>query len=197
MLVGNSIGAFVTDKELPSCFDGWKEQLCDTSKNNVGLALRWEAGLSAMSALLSIPDNERAQISDEWASTVEKMLNTQKYLDVFCVERSIVSLKIEKIGGGYLDMEEARDLFRWMSLDVSSAVPDATVEEVEALSTPSFIGQPVSVSENFAIVRIALGAESMLSYVRDKEITLREDELVVRKLGAIAKHFNTLKSSEF
>jgi len=197
MLVGNSIGAFVTDKELPSCFDGWKEQLRDKSKNNVGLALRWEAGLSAMSALSSLSDDERAQITDEWASRVEKMLKTQKYLDIFCVERSIVSLKIEKIGGGYLNMEEARDLFRWMSQDVSSAVPDATVEEVEALRTPSFIGQPVSVSENFAIVRIALGAESMLSYVRDKEGTLREDELVVRKLGAVAKHFITLKSSEF
>ena len=74
-------------------------------------------------------------------------------------------------------------------------VPDATPEERHALSAPAYIGQPVDVSETHAIVRIALGVESMLSYFEDKEETLKEDQVTVLKLAAIGKHFDTLKKS--
>ncbi len=92
-------------------------------------------------------------------------------------------------------MAEARDLYRWMSLDVSEVVAIASNDEKVALSTVAYIGQPVSVSESHAIVRIALGVESMLTYVSDKDATLKEDELTVRKLAAIAKYFQSLKNS--
>jgi hypothetical protein len=93
-------------------------------------------------------------------------------------------------------MKEARDVFRWMSLDVSSVVPDASAEEREALASSAFIGQPVSVSHDFAIVRIALGVDSLLEYSKDKAKTLREDQMVVNKLGAIAKYFDLLVTSD-
>ncbi len=195
MLVGNSLGAFITDKELPPCLDSWKEHLLNKDKNNVGLALRWEAGLCAMDALSTIRDDERQTITNEWAKSVQKMINSNNMLDTFCVERSIISIRIKNKNKGYLNMDEARDLFRYMSLDVSNAVTNATIEEKRALSTPAFIGQPVNVCEDFAIVRIALGVESMLSYAKDKADTLIDDEITVRKLGAIAKYFDALKNS--
>ena len=65
----------------------------------------------------------------------------------------------------------------------------------EALSKTTFIGQPVDVSETHAIVRIALGVESLLSYLKDKDATLAEDKAAVAKLAAIGKHFDTLKKS--
>ena len=92
-------------------------------------------------------------------------------------------------------MAEARDLYRWISLDVSEVVAIASNDEKVALSTVAYIGQPVSVSESHAIVRIALGVESMLTYVSDKDATLKEDELTVRKLAAIAKYFQSLNNS--
>ena len=84
-----------------------------------------------------------------------------------------------------------------MSKDVSSVVHVATPEEKEALATCCFIGQPVDVSETHAILRIALGSESLASFLKDPNSTLGEDELVVRKLAAIAKNFSTLKKSSF
>ncbi len=191
----SSLAAFLTDKELPSCLNCWKNILRNESRNNVGLALRWEAGLASMTALSIIPDERRIKISNEWAERVKSMVNEADMIDVFCVERSIVSIRIANNDDGWLNMDEARDLYRWMSLDVSSAVSFATSDERAVLSTPIFIGQPVAVTDSHAIVRIALGAESLLSYDVDKEQTLRDDKVTIEKLSAIAKYFSVLKAS--
>ena len=82
-----------------------------------------------------------------------------------------------------------------MSMDVSCLVPDATAEEKEALSQATYIGQPVHVSDSHAIVRIALGVESLVSYLDNNNSTLEEDQAVVKKLAAIGKHFAVLKDS--
>ena len=135
MLVGDTgLAAFLTDKELPSCLENWKGILKNESKNNVGLALRWEAGLAAMEALSTIPDDSKMQLSNEWASIVKKMVDEAEMIDTFCVERSIVSIRIAKNGGGWLDMDEARNLYRWMSLDISAAVPSATPDDFKTLA---------------------------------------------------------------
>jgi|AntRauTorckE5430_2_1112549.scaffolds.fasta_scaffold00422_11 hypothetical protein len=189
------LGAFLTDKELPVCLQNWKNALKNEGNNNVGLALRWEAGLAAMEALSSVPDTDRMSVSHEWASAVKFMVDSDDLLDIFSIERSIVSIRIGKHSGGWLDMVEARDLYRWMSLEISGLIPHATDDERMALSTIIYIGQPVSVSDSHAIVRIALGVESLLTYTVDKVTTLKEDEMTVRKLAAIAKYFDHLKAS--
>jgi hypothetical protein len=192
----NGLGAYLTDKELPDCVKSWKSFLSNEGKNNVGLALRWEAGLAALEELSSVSDEKRTEIVDEWANTVTEMVHSESpQLDPWCVERSIVSIRMSNNDGGWLNMQEARELYKWMSMDVSSAVPDASEEEKAALSTVAYIGQPVNVSESHAIVRIALGVESMLSYIDDKDATLKEDQTTVKKLSAISKHFSTLQQS--
>eukprot|EP00533_Pseudo-nitzschia_delicatissima_P009427 CAMPEP_0116087484 /NCGR_PEP_ID=MMETSP0327-20121206/5388_1 /TAXON_ID=44447 /ORGANISM="Pseudo-nitzschia delicatissima, Strain B596" /LENGTH=1186 /DNA_ID=CAMNT_0003578555 /DNA_START=81 /DNA_END=3641 /DNA_ORIENTATION=- len=190
----DGLGGFLTDKELPECLENWKPLLAKEDSANLGLALRWEAGLAGMEALASIPDEKRTEAYQEWAGSVSTMVNERSELDAWCVERSIVSIRVAK-GDGWLSMSELRDLYRWMSMDISELVPDATPEEKSALSAPAYIGQPVDVSETHAIVRIALGVESMLSYFQDKEDTLKEDQVTVLKLAAIGKHFDTLKAS--
>ena len=81
-------------------------------------------------------------------------------------------------------------------MDLSHVISDTSAEEKVVLSKPAYIGQPVDVCEKYAIVRIALGVESLISYMNDKHGTLEEDRWVVKKLGAIAKHFEALKKSE-
>lgn len=190
----DGLGGFLTDKELPECLESWKPLLAKDDSANLGLALRWEAGLAGMEALASIPDDQRTDAYKEWAGSVSNMVDERPELDPWCVERSIVSIRVAS-GDGWLNMSELRDLYRWMSMDVSDLVPDATPEEKNALSAPAYIGQPVDVSETHAIVRIALGVESMLSYFEDKAHTLKEDQVTVLKLAAIGKHFETLKKS--
>jgi hypothetical protein len=116
-------------------------------------------------------------------------------LDAWCVERSIISIRVAK-EDGWLSVGELRDLFRWISSDVSDKITGLSPEEKAILSKPAYIGQPVDVSESFGIVRIALGVDSMLSYMEDQEATLAEDQHVVKKLATIGKHFKALKESE-
>jgi len=194
MFSSQGLGGFLTNKELPSCLESWSPLLKNDDISNVGLAFRWEAGLAGMEAIASVPDAARIDAVNEWAEVVTAMTNSEQALDAWCVQRSIVSIRVRK-GEGWLSMSELRDLYRWMSLDVSELVPDATAKEKEALSNPAYIGQPVDVSESHAIVRIALGVESLLSYLDDKDTTLSEDQMVVKKLAAIGKHFDVLKES--
>ena len=189
------LGAFITDKELPESFEAWKPHLKQSGTRNIGLALRWEAGLAGMKALASVPDEERTKAVDTWAAAVMDMIGKESGIDAWCKFRSIISIRIAKNGGGWLNMEEARDLYRWMSMDVSGVVPDSEPAEKEALSKTAYIGQPVNVSESHAIVRIALGVESLLAYLDKSEEVLTEDKITVKKLAAISKHFDTLKAS--
>mmetsp|Transcript_20905 Transcript_20905/g.31162 ORF Transcript_20905/g.31162 Transcript_20905/m.31162 type:complete len:1174 (-) Transcript_20905:78-3599(-) len=194
MFDAEGLGGFLTEKEMPPCLQSWGEMLGQERRSNVGLALRWEAGLAGMEALSHVPDDVRIAAVDNWAGTVSNMVNGEDNLDAWCTERSIVSIRVQK-GDGWLSMSELRDLYRWMSMDVSGLVPDATAEEKEALSQSTYIGQPVHVSDSHAIVRIALGVESLVSYLDDSNSTLQEDQAVVKKLAAIGKHFATLKDS--
>jgi hypothetical protein len=123
------------------------------------------------------------------------MARAESELDPCYVERSIVSIRVAKTGGEWMSMGELRELYRWMSMDVSQLVPGASAEERECLSKPAYIGQPVDVSESHAIVRIALGVESLLTYLDDKAATLEEDRATIQKLAAIARHFDSLKKS--
>lgn len=197
MFDGEGLGGFLTEKELPQCLDGWGTLLSGNQKaSNVGLALRWEAGLAGMEALANVPDKVRSEAVDAWALEVTGMVNGASNLDAWCVERSIISIRVKKNGdSGWRSMSELRDLYRWMSADVSHLVPNATTEERESLSMPAYIGQPVDVSDSHAIVRIALGVESLVSYLDDGAATLKQDLAVVKKLAAIANHFDTLKRS--
>lgn len=190
----DGLGGFLTEKELPESLDHWKPFLRKEGTSNIGLALRWEAGLAGMEALAHVPDKVRTEAVHEWAGSVSSMVDRETMLDGWCVERSIVSIRVAK-GDGWFSMNELRDLYRWMSMDVAPLVQDATIEEKEALSKPAYIGQPVDVSESHAIVRIALGVDSLVSYLDDKDATLEEDLHTVKKLAAIAKHFDSLKES--
>jgi len=190
----DGLGGFLTEKELPESLSHWKSMLQKQGTSNLGLALRWEAGLAGMEALAHVPDEVRTEAVNEWAGSVSSMVDRETMLDAWCVERSIVSIRVAK-GDGWLNMSELRDLYRWMSMDVATLVKDATIEEKEALSKPAYIGQPVDVSETHAIVRIALGVDSLAAYLDDKDATLEEDLHTVKKLATIAKHFDTLKQS--
>jgi hypothetical protein len=187
------LGAFVTDKELPECLNNWKPFLRSNGEaNNIGLALRWEAGLAGMEALSSTPDAERVHAVEEWAKRVTDLVESQDALDAWCVERSIVSIRLKKQNGGWLNMSELRDVYKYMSQDLSSFIPEATPEERSILATACNLGQPVDVAESHAILRIALGSESLASYLEDSEKTLRDDQVVVKKLALVARYFDQL-----
>jgi hypothetical protein len=192
----DGLGGFVTDKELPDCMESWKPFLRRSeSINNVGLALRWEAGLAGMEALSNTPDTLRTISIDRWANSVAAMVQAQPELDTYCVERSIVSIRLRHSNRkGWFNMKELRDVYRYISIDLSHAAPvEASDEEKAILSISCYLGQPVDVATSFAILRIALGSSSLATYLHNQNQTLQEDEVVVKKLAIVAKYFDTFQ----
>lgn len=55
-----------------------------------------------------------------------------------------------------------------------------------------FLGQPVLISKDEAVLRIALGSDSLRSLESDFEGTLRTDELILEKLDLLAANFGRL-----
>lgn len=51
----DGLGGFLTDKELPECLESWKPLLAKDDSANLGLALRWEAGLAGMEGMFYFP----------------------------------------------------------------------------------------------------------------------------------------------
>ena len=198
MFGSTGLGGFFTDKELPDCMESWKPLLRNDGNGNLGLALRWEAGLAGMEALSSTPDVKRNQAVDEWALRVADMVQAQPQLDAWCIERSIISIRLRKSDDdSWFNMGELRDVYRYMSLDISEFVPlSATAEERAALAVCCNLGQPVDVAESHAILRIALGSEALATYLEDPEGIVKEDSVAVQKLALVAKYFTSLKSSE-
>jgi hypothetical protein len=137
MFTSNGLGAFLTEKELPSCLGGWKSFLYQEDACNVGLALRWEAGLASIEKLAPVSDEERDRMVSEWAGAVVTMVEREELLEAWWLERSIVSIRVTNgASGSWLKMDELRRLFQWMSVDLSAAVSDAkiTPDEKAALS---------------------------------------------------------------
>jgi len=192
----DSLSGFLTDKELSPCLASWKPLLKKNTSNNIGLALRWEAGLAGMEALGNTPDPERVAAVEEWAEKVTDMVQAEPALDAWCVERSIISVRLSKGDSSWRSMSELRDVYRLMSLDLSSVVPaDASPEEKRSLAVCCNLGQPVDVAESHAILRIALGSESLAAYIDDKGKTLEEDRMAVQKLASLAKYYDHLMES--
>ena len=196
MLGDDGLGGFVTDKELPECMESWKPFLRrDENVNNVGLALRWEAGLAGMEAICTTPDTLRTKAIDQWASSVSAMVQAQPELDTYCVERSIVSIRLRHHQRkGWFNMKELREVYRYISIDLANVAPiEASDEEKAILSINCYMGQPVDVATSFAILRIALGSSSLATYLHNADQTLKEDEVVVKKLAIVAKYFDSFQ----
>jgi len=74
-----------------------------------------------------------------------------------------------------------------MTEDKSQIFPDSEISAQKC-----FIGQPVLISPNEAVLRIALGSDSLRNYIEDQSATLEEDKAIVNKLAFLGKEYNTL-----
>lgn len=184
--------------------------------NNIGLALRWEAGLAEMERLAVTPDEDRQVAVEEWASAVTAMVQAEPWLDAWCVERSIISIRLRRSpkvnddnnnndddSDHWLNMSELREVYRCMSQDVMSSScslrfgqrlsshVELSLHEKLVLSSPIHLGQPVDVSDSFAILRVALGVESLVQYLQNPAQTLAQDQIAIQKLALMARHWST------
>ena len=142
---------------------------------NPGLALRWEAALAEMEATLKIPEADRISSTANWNKSVVDMIAEFKNLDYFSAAQdtpSIVSLRLKHPKTDkWMVKSELVKVFKAMTLDMSEAFP----VNKELASRICFTGQPVLISETEAVLRIALGSDSLREVISNDQMTAKTD----------------------
>jgi len=88
-------------------------------------------------------------------------------------------------------------VFKWCSEDLSATLSETSLAGDAIVARRCFLGQPVDVAEESAVLRIALGAEA-LGRICQGELTevLAEDRLCVEKLALLAERYELVDLAE-
>lgn len=98
---------------------------------------------------------------------------------------SIISLKIlHPVSKKPMKKSELGKVFLNLTLDVSEKFPE---EDYELTKNKCFTGQPVVINEQEAVLRIALGSDSLRDLVQDIEQTLKEDAQILSKMSFLGE----------
>ncbi len=179
LLEGNyGLNAFVTDKELPKCLESWKPYLKAGDKNNIGLALRWEAGLFEMEMLLSDIEKDifwsglQDDPVERWLLSVRKIIEQHaSTVEVYEFNSGIISIRLKKPDGSYFSFTELKTVYKQMTQAPNQC----------------YLGQPVDVAKEFGIVRIAIGASTLREFLNHPERVLADDKKLVEKLVEVCR----------
>lgn len=94
--------------------------------------------------------------------------------------------------GKWMVKEELAKVFKAMTLDMSGMFPDSK----DLTSKICFTGQPVLISKEQAVLRIALGSDSLRQAIDDfekgTEVAKKEDKLICEKMAFLGQHFDKL-----
>mmetsp|Transcript_5386 Transcript_5386/g.9049 ORF Transcript_5386/g.9049 Transcript_5386/m.9049 type:complete len:484 (-) Transcript_5386:110-1561(-) len=182
------LNTFIGKAEIPKELPMWRDNIADNQ--NPGLALRWIAALAEMEATLNYDAALRSETTSNWRNGVINMLEQYPNLNYFSSAEetpSIVSLRIRHPETGeWMVKSELAKVFKAMTLDMSEVFPEAT----EIVSKKCFTGQPVLISKSEAVLRIALGSDSLRDMIERPLEASKEDEYITRKLAFLGKHLN-------
>ena len=156
------------------------------------MALRWVAALAEMEPTLAISKEIRQIATIVWRSSVIEYLKSYPNLSYFDAANdtpSIVSVRIKHpVSSVWMIKSELVKIFKDQTLDVSSKYP---TEDSLITSKICFTGQPVLISKTEAVLRIALGSDSLRKFIENPEETLKEDLQIIKKMSYLGKRFSS------
>ena len=178
---------FFSRFEVPRSLPHWRAQLGATA--NRGLLLRWHTALPLVEGVYALPDGARDEIEAAWTERVVALVEAADDIDVVHTEVGIVSIALRKADGTRCGRDELRILHRHLATD-ASALPGAA--GCADIATRCFIGQPVGFTSEYAVLRIAIGAEAVLDMANGND-GAEADATVVRKLDWLLHNLDELK----
>ncbi len=133
-------------------------------KKNKGLLLRWEIGLDEMERFNEIPREDSNGIITTWNTTVRACIAKSSSLELMPnqekTNRSIISFRMKKSDGEYLDYDELKKLFAQITSE------EHDLDRFKKI----FMGQPVKYSCG-AFIRVAVGAYNIHQLLKRPEET--------------------------
>ena len=190
-VIPHGLKTFIGQSELPDDLTAWRNQL-DASVN-YGLALRWEAGLAEIEPTLKIEESVRVAQAQAWSNAVKAELSKYNNLNYFSAAEdttSIISVRIKSTieGKEWFNKGQLVHVFKAMTQDKGELFP----ESKEVASRKCFIGQPVLISATEAVLRIALGSDSLRAYIDNADETLQQDKHIIEKMAMLGKNYDKL-----
>ena len=177
---------FFSTFEVPVELGHWRAQL--HSMPNEGALARWHTALPQMERMAAVGDARRTALEEAWTAGVVSLVEASGNLEVLTTEMGIVSIRCKKAdGSGYHAMDDLRRVHPWLASDVSAA-PAAPA----AAGTKVFLGQPVKITSEQAVLRIALGAE-LLAEIDDGNYDQASEAPPVEKLSWAIREFDAIK----
>jgi hypothetical protein len=177
---------FFSTFEVPAELGHWRAQL--HSMPNEGALARWHTALPQMERMAAVGDARRTALEEAWTAGVVSLVEASGNLEVLTTEMGIVSIRCKKAdGSGYHAMDDLRRVHPWLASDVSAA-PAAPA----AAGTKVFLGQPVKITSEQAVLRIALGAE-LLAEIDDGNYDQASEAPPVEKLSWAIREFDAIK----
>lgn len=177
--------------DVPPSLPHWRSQLGGTI--NEGLLLRWHTALPLLEQVYALPDGERERIEAEWTARVAQLIEGVENVEVAHSEVGIVSIALTKADGTRCGRDELRLVHRHLATDASGLLAegggDASLRA--DLATRCFIGQPVGFTSEYAVLRLAVGAEMVLD-IANGSYDEATDELVLRKLDWLLRNLPEL-----
>lgn len=178
---------FLTANDVPPALADWRNGLKDV--DNLGLALRWVAALEEMEPYLELPGSVRDSAISTWHAALVEMLGQHQGAlehmeNMDCP--TIVSVRLKRKNGGYLTVAESKKVFEWMTQDLSGKL-DSPVA-----ARRCYIGQPVSLTSDECVVRVAAGSDAICLMCDDPKAALAEDTLILSKLALVVEAFEQL-----
>ena len=195
---------------LPKLHDAMPPGFC-----NVGVLLRWAAGLHEMETLQA--ETEKAggleQVEEKVHEWVHAMRSAAtefgphlEYVPAMDYEgdwqlggvNTIVSVRLRsEPDGAFLSTAELKKVYALMTADISEFLqPDSTMAERRVASQKCLTGQPVDIPGG-SVLRTVLGAAQLKDLVSGKqnlESMLEDDKVLLSKLALIARQYDYLLS---
>ena len=149
-----------------------------------------------MEATLGIAEQERIEATKWWRFFVVSDIGKFDNLDYFSAAEdtpSIVSVRcVHPDTGKWMNKAELAKVFLNMTLDLGDKFP----ENKEVASRICFSGQPVLINKEEAVLRIALGSDSLREVIQDKKNdttkTNATDLKMLEKMSFLASKLNEL-----
>ena len=173
----SGMGAFFSQYEIPPELEHWRPQLHSTP--NEGLLLRWLTALPQIERVAAIEPSTRSELEAAWTAKIRSLVAAAPHLSVVHSESAIVSISCARADGGTYNKDELKKVHKWMTSDLS---PTAVCSTSAEASTRCYIGQPVKLSAETSVLRIALGGAT-LAMLAEGADTGRAEETVVQKLS--------------
>tara|TARA_B110000305_G_scaffold174689_1_gene193188 strand:- start:3 stop:317 length:315 start_codon:yes stop_codon:yes gene_type:complete len=94
--------------------------------------------------------------------------------------------------GKWMTKNELAKVFKAMTLDMSTSLSPKDDGEQFILEKKCFSGQPVLISKEEAVLRIALGSDSLREVLKAKSDALKADYLIIQKMSVLGQRYNEL-----